>query len=103
MKYCPYCGAALLDSAAPFCSECGKPVPTASQPQKEAPVPDAPVYSEPEPDPKDGYDGYYDDVRPADNGHEKARLDPALVKRICLVAGGAALVIGLAILMMLLL
>ena len=24
MKYCPYCGAALPDSAVSFCPECGK-------------------------------------------------------------------------------
>ena len=52
---------------------------------------------------EDGYDGYYDDVRPSDNGHEKERMDPELVKRVCLVAGGAVLIIGLAIVMMLLL
>ncbi|MDO4286385.1 MAG: zinc ribbon domain-containing protein [Eubacteriales bacterium] len=27
MKYCPYCGAVLLDSAVSFCSECGKALP----------------------------------------------------------------------------
>ena len=24
MKFCPYCGAELANSKAPFCSECGK-------------------------------------------------------------------------------
>lgn len=57
-----------------------------------------------EPDPQDeGYDGYYDDVRPLDNGHEKERMDPELIKKIIMVAGGAALIIILAIVMMLLL
>lgn len=27
MKYCPYCGAVLLDGAVSFCSECGKALP----------------------------------------------------------------------------
>lgn len=51
----------------------------------------------------DGYDGYYDDVRPVDNTHEGEGLDPELIKRICMVAGGAVLIIGMAIAFMLLL
>ena len=51
----------------------------------------------------DGYDGYYDDIRPLDNSHENEGLDPELLKRIFMVAGGAALVIGIAIAFMLLL
>lgn len=27
MKYCPYCGASLPDSAVSFCPECGKSLP----------------------------------------------------------------------------
>lgn len=27
MKFCPYCGAAIADSAASFCMECGKKIP----------------------------------------------------------------------------
>jgi len=165
MKYCPFCGAALLGSAVSFCSECGKPIPTASQTQTEAPMsrhepilpklddqweataaagkespsPDDSPQVRPTskwlrnergkkprrqkkatkkekrrknqsseydipPDPQDdGYDGYYDDVRPLDNGHEKERMDPELIKKIIMVAGGAALIIILAIVMMLLL
>ena len=34
MKYCPYCGADLADSAASFCMECGKSLPTAEGGQK---------------------------------------------------------------------
>ena len=165
MKYCPFCGAALLGSAVSFCSECGKPIPTTSQTQTEAPMdrhepilpklddqweataaageksqsPDndpqvkpagklprnerkkkprrqkksakkgkprknqSSEYDAP-PDPQDdGYDGYYEDVRPLDNGHEKERMDPELIKKIIMVAGGAALIIILAIVMMLLL
>ncbi len=63
-----------------------------------------PPVAETEPDPQDeGYDGYYNDVRPVDNGHERERMDPELIKRIALVGGGAVLIIGLAIVMMLLL
>jgi len=165
MKYCPFCGAALLGSAVSFCSECGKPIPTAPQTQTEDPMDrhepilpklddqweaTAAAGKEPQstdenpqikparklprserkkklrkqkkavkkekprknqsseydasPDPQDdGYDGYYEDVRPLDNGHEKERMDPELIKKIIMVAGGAALIIILAIVMMLLL
>lgn len=51
----------------------------------------------------DGYDGYYDDVCPVDNTHESEGLDPELIKRICMVAGGTVLIIGMAIALMLLL
>ena len=30
----------------------------------------------------DGYDGYYDDVRPVDEGHEREGVDKELVKKI---------------------
>lgn len=165
MKYCPYCGAALLGSAVSFCSECGKSIPKTPQTQTEEPADNqepllpkldgqweetAAANEEPQPpgeksktgligklsrngrkdkprkqkniskkekprkgqspeddappDPQDdGYDGYYDDVRPLDNGHEKERMDPELVKKIIMVAGGAALIIILSIVVMLLL
>jgi len=167
MKYCPFCGAALLGSAVSFCSECGKPIPTAPQPQTQTEAPmdhhepilpklddqweataavgkesqsqdddpqvksagklprnerkkkprkqkkavkkekrrkNQPSEYDTPPDPQDdGYDGYYEDVRPLDNGHEKERMDPELIKKIIMVAGGAALIIILAIVMMLLL
>ena len=28
MKYCPYCGADLIEDAVSFCAECGKQLPT---------------------------------------------------------------------------
>ena len=34
MKYCPYCGADLIEDAVSFCAECGKQLP-AGKPQKE--------------------------------------------------------------------
>jgi len=56
------------------------------------------------PDPRDeGYDGYYDDVKPVDGGQVSERSDPELMKRVILIAAGAvALVILSAILMYLL-
>ena len=69
---------------------------TSTPPQSNPPVTDPSL-------PDDGYDGYYDDVKPLDNGHDRERMDPELVKRICMVAGGAVLVIIFSVVMMLLL
>ena len=55
----------------------------------------------PKPDPRDeGYDGYYDDVNPIDNGHTHDRMDPELMKRIIIVAAGAFVIVVFAIILM---
>ena len=76
MKYCPYCGAALPDSAVSFCPECGKSMPesTSGTTMPDKPVKEKksrknakkkkvtpPRRSKTEPPPEDDYDGYYDD------------------------------------------
>lgn len=130
MKYCPYCGATLLGGAVSFCSDCGKKIPKA--PQTEADEPNTPLKAETElagkssrsrkkkvsksedtnagekPQPEvwqqdEGYDGYYDDVPTLDNGHERERLDLEVIKKICLIIGGALVIIGLSVALMLLL
>jgi hypothetical protein len=126
MKFCPYCGASLADSAASFCAECGKALPAivpgsgksgrSAQPVKVRPFvgkprpitkktvkrpPQSPAQRPPPPDPRDdGYDGYYDDVKPVDNGHTRDRLDPELVKRAVTVAAGALIIIILSVVLM---
>ncbi len=35
----------------------------------------------------DGYDGYYDDVRPVDEGHERDGVDKELIKKIAIIIG----------------
>jgi uncharacterized membrane protein YvbJ len=81
MKYCSNCGVTLKDSAALFCAECGS------------------AFSEN--DPRDeGYDGYYDDVLPVDNGHIRSRRAPELIKRIALITVGAIIIIALSIALM---
>jgi hypothetical protein len=53
------------------------------------------------PDPRDeGYDGYYDDVQPIDDGQTRDRLDPELIKRAAFVAAGALGIIILAVILM---
>lgn len=114
MKYCPYCGTELLDEAAPFCAECGKPMPDRNtreakldpapveQPEKtvqtdaaEEEVHDeAPPEEQSEQDPNAGYDGYYDDVLPDDSGDIRTGVDNQLVKKIVVLVVSVALIIG---------
>ena len=72
MKYCPYCGAPAIDSAASFCSECG------GKQQKNR---------------NDFYDGYYDDVKPLDGGNTREPGNMELVKRVSAIASCALAVI----------
>lgn len=120
MKYCPYCGAGLLDGAASFCTECGKALPTGSldRPLSRKSSSHSPTrkrrplssshrkqntgakdsekpteHSAPE----DGYDGYYNDILPADAGRQREGIDSSLVKRLAAIGAGVILVIGLCI------
>lgn len=103
MKYCPYCGADLIEDAVSFCAECGKQLP-AGKPQKEKskekpeikktakkkkkkPVKKPESSNEVETVVDDGYDGYYDDVRPVDEGHERDGVDKELIKKIAIIIG----------------
>lgn len=165
MKYCPYCGAVLLDSAVSFCSECGKALPggepaqsqtgaqTAASVETEAsvlpeevpvsaaaaedamedttaaeqPVPQKKSASQkkkrkkatkkarskkksgrqdqqPEDEkPEEGYDGYYNDILPVDEGRLKEGMDQQLVQKIIVLAVSALLVVGACVAMMYLL
>jgi hypothetical protein len=51
----------------------------------------------------ENYDGYYDDVPTSDDGRTTERLEPELIKRIALVAGGTVAIIILCVLVMYLL
>jgi len=98
MKFCPYCGADLIEDAVSFCAECGKQLPTgktqkekskekpeikkASKKKKKKPAKKPESNIEVENIVDDGYDGYYDDVRPVDEGHEREGVDKELVKKI---------------------
>lgn len=99
MKYCPYCGADLIEGAVSFCTECGKELPPAKRESKQsesgkkkAPKkkPDkkkskkAPVTTESEII-DDGYDGYYNDVLPSDEGRRREGIDKELVKKISIL------------------
>jgi len=118
MKYCPYCGATLMGGAVSYCKECGNdiksldhnvPVETGvtkktkrvtRKPKKKPRKPGKGQTPEPY---DDGYDGYYDDVKPIDSGHIHDRTDPELIKRIIIVSAGAAVIVILSVLIMYLL
>lgn len=53
MKFCPYCGADLVDGTVSFCQECGKklnttPSATQDEPKKEAPASNEPPVEKPD-------------------------------------------------------
>ena len=98
MKYCPYCGADLIEDAVSFCAECGKQLPAgkaqkekpkekpeikkASKKKKKKPVkkPESSIEVETVVD-----DGYYDDIRPVDEGREREGMDKELIKKIAII------------------
>lgn len=123
MKFCPYCGADLLDDAAVFCVECGKTLPSQTD-SESVPAPKGKlkkrktdkkkshkksgahtVPHEPAPAEKnnDGYDGYYDDIIPADNGNTRQALDKTLIKKTVALIVGLLLVVGACVAIMYLL
>lgn len=128
MKYCPYCGTALADADASFCMECGRPLSGGEQiepVEKEAAVPKkkgrgsrrkkkntastaaASPRKQPDaaaiPPVEDGYDGYYDDILPADEGDHREGVSRELVKKIALLLAGVLLVVTASIAVMYLL
>ena len=104
MKYCPYCGAALPDSAVSFCPECGKSLPgtevkTSVREKKRREKPakskarpskarktDVPV--------EDDYDGYYNDRLPIDEGRRQDGLDRNIIKKVVALVLCLLVVIG---------
>lgn len=133
MKFCPYCGADILDGTVSFCSECGKALPgeqkeenleNLEKPEKPKPESDkkkpkkkkppkkkqpkkrntkAKPDAEPEEARDDGYDGYYDDILPVDEGREREGMDKGLVKKVVLIIVGVLLVVAACVAIMYLL
>lgn len=122
MKYCPYCGGELVNPAASFCTECGKslssavPVTEAHREKKKSskkhvkkrrysektkrPVVPAKASEVSDLVREDDYDGYYDDVRPFDEGGGREEIDKALVKKIILVVVCVLLIAGACVALM---
>lgn len=132
MKFCPYCGAELANCEAPFCSECGKPLsgvipenakteaekkPIKRKPgrkrrkvkKKEQHLPTASANPSSASDEygvssqDDGYDGYYDDVLPLDEGSCQEGVDKELVKKIVALVIGVLVIVAACVALMYLL
>lgn len=127
MKYCTNCGAALEDSTASFCAECGKPLSSESEDSVKNPVENKKakhketkkkkpkkekirkqkktkknevleeIVGEPV---DDGYDGYYDDVIPPDTDRVKEGLDKELIKKIVALSIGVIFIISMCVVML---
>ena len=50
--------------------------------------------------PEDDYDGYYDDILPADEGRFSEGIDRGLVKKVVLIIGMVLLIVGACVMMM---
>lgn len=48
----------------------------------------------------DGYDGYYDDIRPIDEGREREGVDKELIKKIAVIIGVLFIVIAACVALM---
>ena len=111
MNFCPYCGADLVEDGVSFCVECGKQLP-AGKTQKEKPKdkpeikkatkkknsakkPESSIEVETVMD-----DGYYDDIHPIDEGHEREGVDKELVKKIAIIIGALFVVIAACVALM---
>lgn len=53
--------------------------------------------------PEDDYDGYYDDILPADEGRFSEGIDRGLIKKVVLIIGMVLLIVGACVMMMYLL
>ena len=112
MKYCPYCGADLIDSECSFCTECGKTLPTVEgktmpvnghkRHRKTSTHTKTKVLCD-ESKSEDDYDGYYDDIIPDDNGTARQALDKALIKKIVFLIIGLLIIVGACVAIMYLL
>jgi len=121
MKYCPYCGVDVLNGSVSFCAECGEALngtikgkkakkekkrkKADKKPVKEKVTPTVTEETyetepEPAPDPDFGYDGYYDDVLPADDVVERQQLDKATIKNLIIIAVGVFLAITICVIAM---
>ena len=115
MKYCPYCGADLNGGTNSFCTECGKPIkgrktkarsvkkPPAEKRKREMSEIPEDLYTEPEAveetlhSEDEGYDGYYDDIKPIDENVQRQSLDKTVIKNIIIIIAGVIVAIGICV------
>lgn len=114
MNYCPNCGAKLENMEDDRCPACGCAFEEIKDKLDETAKRKNALHSlrqrftfsktdEPAPGPspvEDGYDGYYEDVQSADEGHDREGIAPELVRKIAVLAVGALLIIAACVAMM---
>lgn len=117
MKFCPYCGADIINNEVSFCSECGKSLfddapaekKMKKRPKKEkrkrnkskdTAADDIMNPEEAEANDDSDYDGYYDDVLPADIDVERQTIDKGLIKQLVILIAGVILIITICIIVM---
>ena len=113
MKFCPYCGIEQTDDTALFCMECGKMLPEkvvlsdmgnsnqelAEQKKRKKKTSQKTLKTKKSGQEQplnlkdDGYDGYYEDILPADQDLIGQTLDRQLIKKVAALAVGVMLVI----------
>ena len=122
MKYCTNCGAALEDSTASFCAECGKPLSPASGDSVKNAVENKKAKHKEQKKPKkektkkqkktknkdeileeivgEPVDDGYDDVIPPDTDRVKEGLDKELIKKIVALSIGVIFIISMCVVML---
>lgn len=127
MKYCPYCGTGL-PGAVSFCPECGAKLTDIGKMQKEKSnekkLPDTGIPERNRKEKKrsrekeiqsvtdldsyvdelvqedDGYDGYYEDIRPIDEDIRQEKTDVTLIWKVAGILVGLLAVIGACVALM---
>ena len=98
MKYCPACGAVLPVEDARFCGICGKKIPGTNATIQRRMRKHKDLMPEPNELAADiGYDGYYDDVLPTDQGEIRKSLDREMLKKIILLGLAVLLILSLCV------
>lgn len=111
MKYCPYCGTQIVNDESYFCVECGNALPTMKSTEEQKIIHNKDHSARQEPraaisdkqlcsEYNDGYDGYYDDLLPIDDGQVHIGIDKLLIKKILMLIGGVLFILALCLVMM---
>ena len=118
MKYCIYCGTVLPNGAVSFCPECGHALPGATKKEERKSekrdyenrekvsekekkkqeeihvISESYIYEDEIQPENDGYDGYYDGIRPEDEEIQREGIDTKLAWKIAAIIAGFVLIIG---------
>lgn len=80
-----------------------EPIKPSEAPKRLKQQPEPPVETSADFIPEDDYDGYYDDILPADEGRFSEGIDRGLINKVVLIIGMVLLIVGACVMMMYLL